>query len=106
MLPYWASRSLGWKEALEEATKETRASLDELVDAISSPTENSSFDPADYILPKSRRSPMPYRLLIEINQAADPSDKSEPINPRSSIKLRSIISIPAPSRFSTSSVTP
>ena len=76
MLPYWASKVAGWKEALEEA-KERNESLDELVDAISSPTENSSFDPADYILPQKSESPMPYRLLIEINQAADRTDKSE-----------------------------
>lgn len=76
MLPYWASKVAGWKNALEEAKKRNE-SLDELVDAVSSPTENSSFDPADYILPKKSESPMPYRLLIEINQVADRTDKSE-----------------------------
>jgi hypothetical protein len=76
MLPYWAFKVAGWKAALEEAKKRD-ASLDDLVHAISSPTENSSFDPADYILPQKSESSMPYRLLIEINQPGDPSPKAE-----------------------------
>ena len=76
MLPYWAFKVRGWREALEEARKRN-ASLDELVDAVSSPTENSSFDPADYILPRKSASPMPYRLMVEINQPGDPSEKVE-----------------------------
>jgi len=75
MLPYWAFKVAGWKAALADAQKR-EASLDELVDAISSPTENSSFDPADYILPRKTETSMPYRLLIEINQPGDPSEKS------------------------------
>ena len=71
-LPYWASKVAGWKTALEEA-KHRSESLDDLVHAISSPTENSSFDPADYILPQKSEVSMPYLLLIEINQAGDPS---------------------------------
>jgi hypothetical protein len=75
MLPYWAFKVAGWKAALAEA-KKREASLDDLVDAISSPTENSSFDPADYILPRKTETSMPYRLLIEINQPGDPSEKA------------------------------
>jgi hypothetical protein len=74
-LPYWAFKVAGWKAALEDA-KKRNASLDDLVDAVSTPTENSSFDPADYILPQKAASSMPYRLLIEINQPDDPSDQS------------------------------
>lgn len=76
MLPYWAFKVAGWKAALEDA-KKRRASLDDLVHAVSSPTENSSFDPADYILPQKSESSMPYRLLIEINQPGDPSKKAD-----------------------------
>lgn len=76
MLPYWASKVRGWREAMEEA-KRRNASLDEFVDAVSSPTENSSFDPADYILPRKSASSMPYRLMVEINQPGDPSEKFE-----------------------------
>jgi hypothetical protein len=75
MLPYWAFKVAGWKAALTDAEKR-EAPLDDLVDAVSSPTENSSFDPADYILPRKTETSMPYRLLIEINQPGDPSEKS------------------------------
>lgn len=76
MLPYWASKVAGWKAALDEA-KRRQDGLDEVADAISSPTENSSFDPADYILPGKAASPMPYHLMVEINQPRDPSGKAE-----------------------------
>ncbi len=69
-LPYWASKVRGWREALKEAER-SHASLDDYVDAVSSPTENSSFDPADYILPRKSASPMPYRLMVEVNQPGD-----------------------------------
>lgn len=75
MLPYWAYKVAGWKAALADAEKRD-ASLDDLVDAISSPTENSSFDPADYILPGKTESSLPYRLLIEINQPGDASSQT------------------------------
>jgi hypothetical protein len=76
MLPYWSFKVAGWREAMEEA-KKREGGLDELVHAVSSPTENSSFDPADYILPGKSASPMPYRLLIEVNQPGDPSAKEK-----------------------------
>jgi len=41
------------------------------VDGFSGATQNSSFDPADYILPADSDNPMPYRLLIEIDQPGD-----------------------------------
>ena len=41
------------------------------VDALSGATQNSSFDPADYILPSDTDESLPYRLLIEINQPGD-----------------------------------
>ena len=75
MLPYRAAKFAGWKTALADAKKRD-VDLDSLAHAISSPTENSSFDPADYILPQKSESSMPYRLLIEINQPQDPSPKT------------------------------
>lgn len=75
-LPYWTAKVAGWKAALEDAKKRD-TDLDSIAHAISSPTENSSFDPADYILPQKSESSMPYRLLIEINQPGDSSQKSE-----------------------------
>jgi hypothetical protein len=73
MLPYWASKVRGWRAAMEEADRRERG-LEELLDAVSSPTENNSFDPADYILPGKAASPLPYRVLVEINQPGDPSE--------------------------------
>lgn len=76
MLPYWSFKVEGWRRAMEEAEKR-EGGIDELVHAVSSPTENSSFDPADYILPGKTASPLPYRLLIEVNQPGDPSAKEK-----------------------------
>jgi hypothetical protein len=42
------------------------------IDAVSSPTPNGSFDPADYILPPIPANTTPYSLLmLEINQPGD-----------------------------------
>ncbi len=64
-LPYWSFKHAGWEKAKREA-----AELGE-VDAISSPTPNGSFDPADYILPGDPKDSTPYQLLLEINQPGD-----------------------------------
>jgi hypothetical protein len=74
MLPYWAFKVKGWEEAQEEARKKG-VDLNETVDAVSGATENGSFDPADYILPRETNSSMPYRVMIEINQPGDPTEK-------------------------------
>lgn len=63
--PYWSFKHAGWEKAKREAE-----SLGE-IDAVSSPTPNGSFDPADYILPSSSDKASPYRLLFEINQPGD-----------------------------------
>jgi hypothetical protein len=55
-------------EAMSEA--ERKAELD----AISSATENDSFDPEDYIVPRDPEREAPYRVLIEINQPGDAND--------------------------------
>ncbi len=64
-LPYWSFKHAGWEKAKREAEE-----LGE-VDAISSPTPNGSFDPADYILPGDSEDSTPYSLLLELNQPED-----------------------------------
>jgi len=68
--PYWSFKLAGWEQAKQEA-EELGRELGE-VDAVSSPTPNASFDPADYILPGADlEDSTPYRLLLEINQPGD-----------------------------------
>lgn len=62
--PYWVFKHAGWEKAKRKAEE-----LGE-VDAVTSPTPNGSFDPADYILPASQDS-TPYSLVLEINQPGD-----------------------------------
>ena len=73
-LPYWDFKVRGWERAKREAD-EPVASAESMnksgIDAISGATRNSSFDPTDYILPPSSNVPMPYRLLVEIDQPDD-----------------------------------
>lgn len=64
-LPYWLFKRAGWEKAKRDAED-----LDE-TDAVSSPTPNGSFDPADYILPGDSKDATPYKLLLEINQPGD-----------------------------------
>ena len=76
-LPYWAFKHAGWDKAKREA--EQAGKLDPTtepepiseVDGISAATPNGSFDPADYILPRSTEESTPYSLLLEINQPGD-----------------------------------
>jgi len=63
--PYWSFKHAGWEKAKREAE-----ALGE-IDAVSSPTPNGSFDPADYILPGSSENTLPYSLVLEINQPGD-----------------------------------
>ena len=71
-LSYWDFKVRGWEEAKRKAA-ESGKDLNEQqeVDGVSGATRNSSFDPADYILPADPDNPMPYRLLIEIDQPDD-----------------------------------
>ena len=64
--PYYSFKRAGWEKAKREA-----AENDEEIDAVSSPTPNGSFDPADYILPGDGGDSTPYQLLLEINQPGD-----------------------------------
>ena len=51
-LPYWDFKVRGWEKAKREAQQSRKDLADELgVDGISGATRNSSFNPADYILP-------------------------------------------------------
>jgi hypothetical protein len=67
--PYWTFKHNGWEKAKREA--ESRDTEKEEIDAVSSPTPNGSFDPADYILPGDQANATPYSLLLEINQPDD-----------------------------------
>lgn len=64
-LPYWQFKREGWEKAKKEAESAAEP------DAVSSPTPNGSFDPADYMLPADPETSTPYQLLIEINQLGD-----------------------------------
>lgn len=63
--PYWAFKHTGWEKAKREAEAAGE------VDAVTAPTPNGSFDPADYILPPDQGEPTPYSLLVEIHQPGD-----------------------------------
>jgi hypothetical protein len=64
-LPYWQFKHAGWEKAKRDAEQPSE------VDAVSSPTPNGSFDPADYILPTDAKNSTPYSLILEINQPGD-----------------------------------
>ncbi len=64
-IPYWSFKHAGWEKAKREAEAEKD------IDAVTSPTPNGSFDPADYILPSDSKESTPYQLLLEINQPGD-----------------------------------
>jgi hypothetical protein len=71
-LPYWYFKVRGWEAAKRKAKESGKDLNDQLeVDGVSGATQNSSFDPADYILPADPDNPMPCRLLIEIDQPND-----------------------------------
>jgi len=76
-LPYWDFKVRGWEEAKRKVADSGKAlgeqDLKERleVDGTSGATQNSSFDPADYIVPADPDNPMPYRLLIEVDQPDD-----------------------------------
>jgi hypothetical protein len=80
MLPYWhfkRSEYLKYKRRHEEMTEAEKQAE---VDAMSSATENDSFDPADYIVPEDPEREAPFRVMIEINAEndANPSGPDQP----------------------------
>lgn len=74
MLPYWHHKRSEYLKYKREQEALTEAEQEAELDAISSATENDSFDPADYIVPKDPDRDAPYRVMIEINQ---PNDANE-----------------------------
>lgn len=66
-LPYWDFKMRGWEKARRAAELADK----EGADVTSGATRTSSFNPADYVLPPASGVPMPYRLLIEIDQPGD-----------------------------------
>ena len=70
-LPYWTFKVNGWEKAKRETEERGE------VDGVTGATPNGSFDPADYILPANPENPMPYKLLIEINQPGDACGDTE-----------------------------
>ncbi len=73
-LPFWS-----WKVEEYEAAKleweEVQEAGEEEFHAVAGATPNSSFDPADYILPD--RNTEPFYMLIEVNKADDPNEFHE-----------------------------
>ena len=63
--PYYAFKHAGWEKAKREAEQAGE------IDAVSQPTPNGSFEPADYILPADSKESTPYALFLEINQPGD-----------------------------------
>jgi hypothetical protein len=61
MLPYWSYKRGRWKKAKDEFETKVAKGLD----AVSSATRNSSFDPADYMLADDQR----YTVMLEIDVA-------------------------------------
>ena len=71
-LPYRDFKVLSWEEAKRNAAgswKDLREQQE--VDGVCVATHNSSFDPAADIVPADPNNPMPYCLLIEIDQRDD-----------------------------------
>lgn len=73
-LPYWHYKRSAYLKYKQAHEAKGEAELQDEVDAISSATENDSFDPADYIVPRDPERDAPYRVMIEINQLGDAND--------------------------------
>ena len=72
LLPYWHHKRAEYfkNKLLNEKKKKDTESSDDL-DALSSATDNYSFDPKDYIVPEDTAKESPYRVMIEINIPGD-----------------------------------
>jgi hypothetical protein len=70
-LPYWHYKRSEYLKYKREHEAKTQAEQQTELDAVSSATENNSFDPADYIVPEDPERESPYRVMIEINQPGD-----------------------------------
>ena len=74
-LPYWHYKRSEYLKYKREHEAKTEAQLQEELDALSSATDNDSFDPADYIVPRDPNRNAPYRVMIEINQLGDGNEE-------------------------------
>jgi hypothetical protein len=75
LLPYWHHKRAEYfknKELDEKKKRDTQSSDD--LDALSSATDNYSFDPKDYIVPEDPAKETPYRVMIEINLPGDANE--------------------------------
>jgi hypothetical protein len=73
-LPYWHHKRSEYLKYKAEHEAKSEADQQEELDALSSATENDSFDPADYIVPRDAARQSPYRVMIEINQPGDANE--------------------------------
>lgn len=73
-LPYWHHKRSEYLKHKKEQEAKSQTQRQAEMDAISSATENDSFDPADYIVPRDPERQSPYRVMIEINQQGDAND--------------------------------
>lgn len=73
-LPYWHDKRSEYLKYKAEHEAKAQADRETQVDALSSATENDSFDPADYIVPRDPGRERPYRVMIEINRVGDAND--------------------------------
>ena len=70
-LPYWHDKRSEYLKYKAEHEAKSQAEQQAELDAVSSATENDSFDPADYIVPRDPQRELPYRVMIEVNQPGD-----------------------------------
>lgn len=77
LLPYWHHKRAKYIEnKLINEKKQNDTESDDL-DALSSATDNYSFDPKDYIVPEDPAKESPYRVVIEINMPSDANEHYE-----------------------------
>jgi len=78
LLPYWHHKRAEYlkNKQLNGKKKKDAESSDDL-DALSSATDNYSFDPKDYIVPEDKAKESPYRVMIEINLSGDGNEHYE-----------------------------
>lgn len=74
-LAYWHYKRGEYLKYKAEHESKAQTENEEALDAISSATENDSFDPADYIVPRDPERESPYRVMIEINQPGDGNEE-------------------------------
>ncbi len=74
MLPYWHHKRSGYLKHKQQKEDKDDAEAANDLDAVSSATENYSYDPRDYIVPADPENESPFRVLIEINMPGDANE--------------------------------